>query len=163
MFPVILKSKMYSLITSLKNLRHISEYDTYTPLILLFSKFCLIPKQFPIRVKNKTFTPYKSLHLTYIHPFLAMSTMLLHLVKFLHWFIVVQWIDKPSSVENWKFILMAYCVILFALIAYGMLHLIRGQSECLIMLNSLMLIESTCRGRIGNDMLILKLQNVEKN
>ncbi|OXA42027.1 hypothetical protein Fcan01_23173 [Folsomia candida] len=53
--------------------------------------------------------------------------MLLHLVKFLHWFIVVQWIDKPSSVENWKFILMAYCVILFALIAY----------------------ESTCRGRIG--------------
>lgn len=67
--------------------------------------------------------PYNSGSILHLFPFLAMSSILLHLIMCLDWF-KVQWFNKYNSVANWEFVLMTYCVILFGAMAYGICHII---------------------------------------
>lgn len=139
---------MYLLTTTQKKLWNLS-YKNYVPLVLFHSKICLIMNQFTFIIQNQKYKSYKSGSILFLFPIFAMATTVLHLALCLNWF-RIQWFNRSGSIDNWKFIFMTYCVILFASIAFGIYHIIRVQRECMIMLNSSILIEYKAQRSTGN-------------
>lgn len=130
-------------ISSLKQVWIPSHSLSNVPLVFFISKICLGPGQFPIFLETRTFRTSRFGWRTSFPKYLAQIGFLLHLVGSLNQF-RIQWFENTDGHGPiWKYLLVTYCVILFAVGPFILQHIDKVQTDVGILLNSDIEVETT--------------------
>lgn len=134
---------MHPFLADIRNLWFPSRSESTIPLLFFITKLSLKFNQFILILDGKAFKRYKSNWLAYSPRVLALSVQLLHLILSLNCTKNL-FFNHSDLVENWKYIFMTYCILLFNSTVFALRHVNRVEKEIIILLNSSLLIESYC-------------------